>query len=248
MLCRERAGTVWYDETIHLSRYPAMNLPAAFFPLWVQWSTLLAALGLLGWAASRVRWRALDHVALNAWLGACVLTMAMWMMKGGFKPGLSFHLLGATILALMMGPWLALLALAIVLAGVTAYGVGDWMSLGLNFWLMAVLPVALVSGVLQLTQRLLPPNLFIYVFVCAFLAGGASLFAVGLAGIAVLGLAAAYPWDELLTEALPFYFLLSWSEAFTTGLIMAILIVYRPQWVATFDDSRYLDDKSDPGV
>lgn len=225
-----------------------MNLPAAFFPLWVQWSTLLAALGVLGWAVSRSAWRTLSHVTLNAWLGACVLTMAMWMMKGGFKPGLWFHLLGAAILTLMMGHWLALLALAIVLAGVTAYGLGDWMSWGLNFWLMAVVPVTLVSVVLRLTQRWLPPNLFIYVFVCAFLAGGASLFATGLAGVAALGLAGAYPWEELLTEALPFYFLLSWSEAFTTGLIMAILIVYRPQWVATFDDSRYLDDNSDPGA
>jgi uncharacterized membrane protein len=38
---------------------------------------------------------------------------------------------------------------------------------------------------------------------------------------------------------------LSWSEAFTTGLLTAVLVVYRPQWVATFDDARNLNDKPD---
>ncbi|VEB41807.1 Predicted membrane protein [Chromobacterium violaceum] len=56
-------------------------------------------------------------------------------------------------------------------------------------------------------------------------------------------MAGAYPWDGLLGEALPYYFLLSWSEAFTTGLLLAVLTVYKPRWVSTFDDGRYLGGK-----
>jgi uncharacterized membrane protein len=39
--------------------------------------------------------------------------------------------------------------------------------------------------------------------------------------------------------------LLSWPEAFTTGLMLTLLVVYKPQWVSTFDDERYLNDKMD---
>jgi uncharacterized membrane protein len=63
--------------------------------------------------------------------------------------------------------------------------------------------------------------------------------------VLTLAMAGAYQSDFLLYEALPFYFLLSWSEAFTSGLLIAILVVYRPHWVASFDDARYLNDKPD---
>ena len=61
-----------------------------------------------------------------------------------------------------------------------------------------------------------------------------------LLGVSVLALADAYRPDYLFGDALSFYFLLSWSEAFTTGLMLAIFVVYKPHWVATFDDRRYL--------
>jgi uncharacterized membrane protein len=36
---------------------------------------------------------------------------------------------------------------------------------------------------------------------------------------------------------------MSWAEAFTSGALITVLVVYRPQWVTTFDDRRYLDGK-----
>jgi uncharacterized membrane protein len=39
---------------------------------------------------------------------------------------------------------------------------------------------------------------------------------------------------------LPFGLLLAWGEAFLSGLLTAIFVVYEPRWMATFDDSRYL--------
>lgn len=217
-----------------------MNFPAHLFPVPLLIASALLMLGLLAFSAIKVCWRALDHHALNAWMGATVLVLALWLLKGGIKPGLSFHLLGATILTLMMGPWLALIALAVVLMAALAGGIGDWASLGLNWLVMAAVPVGLTSLVLRLARRWLSPNIFIYIFVNAFITGGASYFAAALAGIGVLALVGAYPTEYLYGEALPVYFLLSWSEAFLTGLITAILVVYCPRWVSTFDDARYL--------
>ena len=93
---------------------------------------------------------------------------------------------------------------------------------------------------LRLAQRYLPAHLFVYVFVNAFLAGGLSLIVAAASGMALLWLLGVYDWPYLLDNALPFYFLLSWSEAFTSGLVLSIMVVYRPQWVRSFDDSRYL--------
>lgn len=217
-----------------------MDLPAVLFPFWVLYGAIALAGVLLGYAASRVRWRTLDAAACNAWMGACVLLLGLWLLKGGLKPGLSFHMLGATVLTLLMGPWLALLALAVMLLAMAAGGHGDVLALGLNWLCTAALPVAFSAGLLQLARRRLPTQLFVYVFINAFIAGACSLLLSAAAGMLTLGLTGAYGWEYLLDEALPFYFLLSWSEAFTSGLTIAILVVYRPHWVGTFDDQAYL--------
>ena len=51
---------------------------------------------------------------------------------------------------------------------------------------------------------------------------------------------------EALRQALEyarFLPLLMPSEAFITGMLMSILLVYHPGWVATFNDHRYIDTK-----
>ncbi|KZE25949.1 energy-coupling factor ABC transporter permease [Crenobacter luteus] len=217
-----------------------MNLPAHLFPALFLWCACAAALAGLCVAAWRADAASLTPSRANAWGGAAVLTLLMWSLSGGFKPGLSFHLLGAAVLTLLMGPWRALIALAAILAVATATGGGGWLAIGLNWLTMAAVPVGVVGAALWLARRFLPANLFVYVFVNAFLAGGASFFASALAGVGALALAGAYEPDYLLLDALPFYFLLSWSEAFTTGFLLAVLVVYRPHWVSTFDDARYL--------
>ncbi|OHX15134.1 hypothetical protein BI343_01860 [Chromobacterium amazonense] len=219
-----------------------MDLSASLFGPWIAWLANALALAGLCVAAWRVPWRQLDAAALNAWMGACVFDLALWLLRAGLHPGLSFHMLGAALFTLLMGPWLALLALAAVQIGLAAGGHADWLALGLN-WLLTALPAVVLTGVgLHLARRFLPPHFFVYVFVNGFLAGGASLICAAACGLLVLGLAGVYPWDALLEEAVPYYFLLSWSEAFTTGLLLAVLVVYRPHWVATFDDERYLGD------
>ena len=160
--------------------------------------------------------------------------------QGGFAARLVVSFAGATVFTLLAGPWLALLALSLVQLVLVAAGLMDPLAIGLNVLLSYVPAVLLTTAVLHWARQRLAPNLFVYVFVNAFLVGAASLLLAAAAGLLALGLAGAYPVDHLLDEVLPFYFLLAWSEAFTSGLVMAILIVYRPQWVATFDDRRYL--------
>lgn len=218
-----------------------MNFVASQFPAWVLWGANGLSVLLLLFAASRVPWRQLDGRAANAWLGACVVLLGFWLGRAGLEPGLSFHLLGGTVFTLLMGPALALLALAAVLLGLAAGGQLEWLALGLSFLLSLLPPVLLTSLLLRLAQRRFAANVFVYVFVNAFLCGAASLLLAAACGLTALVLAGAYPLEHVLENALPYYFLLAWSEAFTSGLVLAILVVYRPHWVVTFDDARYLD-------
>lgn len=214
-------------------------LAGQFAQPWVWGANLVWGLLLL-LCVRKVAWRALPEAAVSAWCGACVVLLGFALARAGLQPGLSFHLLGATIFTLMMGPWLALLALSLVLVVLAAAGFLDPQALGLNALLSYAPVVALTSAVLRWARQRLAPNLFVYVFVNAFLTGAAGMLLAAACGLLALGLAGAYATDHLLENALPFYFLLSWSEAFTSGLVTAILIVYRPHWVATFDDRRYL--------
>ena len=34
--------------------------------------------------------------------------------------------------------------------------------------------------------------------------------------------------------------LMAWSEAFISGMLMTVMVVWKPQWVATFSDQKYL--------
>jgi len=68
----------------------------------------------------------------HVFLGASVLLMFLWTIRGGLAPGLGVHLLGATVLTLMFGWRLALLAMALALAGTAVYGLVGWTTLGVN--------------------------------------------------------------------------------------------------------------------
>jgi uncharacterized membrane protein len=66
------------------------------------------------------------------------------------------------------------------------------------------------------------------------------MIAVGVATALLFLGAGVYPIEHLLTQYLPFYVLMGWSEAFISGMLVTIMVVWRPQWVATFSDERYL--------
>ena len=53
----------------------------------------------------------------------------------------------------------------------------------------------------------------------------------------------AYPDEQLIEESLQYIPLFMFPEAFVTGMLISIFVVYRPNWVTTFDDERYIKGK-----
>lgn len=219
-----------------------MNLTDALLPAHFQWVWLVFALvlGSIVWMAP---WRMLSKPGiLNLLLGACVLVLFYWQVKAGIRPGLNLHLLGATLLTLLFGPWFALLAIMLVLLLTTVWD-GAWYAFAINYLLMGVVPVSVSWLIYRLADSRLPNNLFVYVFINAFIGAAVAMVATGLAITLVLSAIGAYRWDDLVHTYLPYFLLMGWSEAVTTGMMMTLMVVYKPHWVATFDDKHYIDNR-----
>ncbi|HEX5803576.1 MAG TPA: energy-coupling factor ABC transporter permease [Azospira sp.] len=192
----------------------------------------------------RAPWRRLaDPSRFNAWLGTIVVLVLLWSLNAGIKPGLSLHLVGAAVLALTFGPGLAFVGVCAALLGVTLNGAAGWVSFAANALLMGGVSVAVSRGVLRFSERFLPRQLFVYLFANGFFGAALSILAVGFAASGLLVAAGAYSADYVLGEYLPYVGMLAFSEAWLSGMVLTLLVVYRPQWVATFEDSRYLRDR-----
>lgn len=221
-----------------------MNLPDTLLSeewYWAAWAVWLPFFARSLW---RAPWRRLkDGGQLNVWLGMIVLLTLIWSLKAGVKPGLGFHLLGATVFTLSFGPHLAFIGLSFVTAGITLNGAAGPFAYAANALLMAGLGVVFSQISYWFFSRRLPSHFFIYIFVNGFLGSALTMVSVGFAVTVFLALVGVYEWGYLITEYFPYFFLLAFSEAWLSGTVMTLFVVYRPSWVITFDDSRYLVDK-----
>lgn len=222
-----------------------MNLSTEQFSVAWHVLALAATLAVLVWCWRTAPWGEIrpEGTRTHVVMGVAVLLMPLWTMKAGIKPGLDLHLLGAMASTLILGPQLAIAAMALTLTGVTINGALAWQAWPINFLLMVVWPVAVAAVVHRLVERRLPNHFFVYLFVGSFLGAAITVMTQGLLSSLALNLAGAYPLDYLAANYLPYFLLLGFAEAWLTGMTMTLLVIYRPQWVASFDDRRYLLDK-----
>ncbi len=210
----------------------------------LSFGELLAALVALGaclaWALTGAPWTRLrDAEQSHVFLGTIVAVAALWSISSAIGALPRLHLLGATLMVLMFGPHFAVIGMsaAVVLSAVVA---PEGLPLAAVRALMGgVLPVAVSYGVLRLCEKKLPANFFVYVFGAAFFGGAAAMIATGIAAAGLLALhaPAALPADTPLTAVL---LMLGFAEATLTGMLATLMAVYRPRWIGTFSDERYL--------
>jgi len=200
---------------------------------------------LFGWAVLTAPWRALkkNSKRLHVFLGSTVFLLIIWQMKAGLDPGLSYHLLGGTLFVLMFGWQLAFVGVSLVLLGSTLNGNADLAALPLNGLLMVAVPVFLSYGFLRFAVRYMPHNFFVYILGNGFFTGGVSmLLTVGSASVLMV-CCSGYTYEMLRESYLPFAPLMTFAEAFFTGMLAASMALFQPDWIVTFDDRRYLAGK-----
>lgn len=219
-----------------------MNFPYPLLPpvlYWLAWPIWLA---LLGWAMARAPWAVLrDEGRLHLWLGMIVVLILLWSLKAGVQPGLDLHLTGIMVFSLVFDTPLAFLGLDLVLLGITLNGVLAWPAFALNALASIALGLGLAALIRRLVDAVLPGHFFVFVFCKAFFGAALVLIGLGVGAVCLYGLTGIYPWSRLLEDYLPYYLLLGFSEAWLSGMVLTLLLVYRPEWVGTFDPAVYSD-------
>ena len=206
---------------------------------------MLAAFCLLLIAAlvfNRDFWRDLQQKAVPwpvAGASVCVLAL-LWQTDATVLDALSIHFLALTSLVLLFGLRLSCLLFVLVMA---------------LQWLMTTLPLdqllwnlvfswlvlALNYAVYLLCFHYLKRQLFIYLFVGAFLNS-----ALGLVVFMLLQAwlqADQYSSHQLYEGYLIFIPLAALPEALLNGMAMTLLVIYKPEWVYTFYQRIYLSEK-----
>jgi uncharacterized membrane protein len=163
-----------------------------------------------------------------------------WHLKVTVDDGLAIHLLGTSILTLMFRWQVALMANALILTGITLSSSADVAAFAMNGLITGVVPVMITYLIWRLNERLLPANYFVYIFVCAFLAAGLSILASGVISYEILKHIDNQLIEETLDQYIMIFIPIMYPEAFITGGVISVFVIYKPEWIATFDDRRYL--------
>jgi uncharacterized membrane protein len=202
----------------------------------------VVAAAVVAIAALTAPWRAWleDRERQWVWLSSLALLVAVWSMKAGITPGLSVRFLLVTALTLMHGWQLAVIGSVLVLGVLDFTGQAAWESFGANLLCMAILPALVTARFHELVHARLPHNYFIYFFVTVFLGAAIAYNLAGLVRVALLAMSGSLEAAHAGPEYFAILPLMSFGEAFVNGMVMAMVVVYRPKWVMSFDDRLYL--------
>ncbi|KLI99464.1 energy-coupling factor ABC transporter permease [Luteimonas sp. FCS-9] len=210
-------------------------------PLWCQALAWAGAAAVLARAAPTLRAhvRAADADALRVLLVAAAALAGMRWFNTAALQGVMLHFLGATIATLMFGAGTACWTMAAVSLSGVLLGAA-WQGWAVDFLVTGALPVAVTALASRAALRWAPRNIFVYVMLNAFAAAALAMAASMLAKAAVTAWAGGRTVEAYLA-ATP---LLMFAEAFFAGTVMALVVVYRPHWCASFDDRDYLWPKA----
>lgn len=209
----------------------ALHIPDGFLSGGVALVTAVFAIAAVGWGL-RVADRDLDEskVPLLGVLAAFIF--ATQMLNFPVAGGTSGHLLGATLAAVLLGPWLACLVMAVVITTQAfAFADGGVTALGANVLNMGVLGALLAGLIIGAAVRAFSPGRG------AFLAlvGVVSWLSVMVAAAATsvqLALSGTVPLGTSLAAMLGVHALIGIGEVvITVGAVSAVLAA-RPDLVA----------------
>ncbi len=202
---------------------------------------LAGALPALAIAIATAPWRSWlgrtdrQHV----YLGGLVLLVIVWSLRAGVTPGLTLQFLLVSTVTLMHGWSLAVIGIGVVL-GVDGLQHGDLAAWPANLLCFGVVPATTTILVHRLVQDHLPHNYFVYFFGTVFAGSVLAFCLASLARLALLWFAGSLPHAQVAEELFLLLPMMGLAEAFLNGLIMAVAVVYTPEWVRSFDDRLYL--------
>lgn len=193
----------------------------------------------LALAVSTRPWRALTDAGPPwPWLAWLALMPWLWSADRLVAIPAAQPLSGACLLMLMAGWPMAVLAMLPV-AVATAW-LGDLgLAGGLHrlVWL-GLLPATLGMVLGAAVRRWLPHHLMVYILGRGFIGTALAGTLTGALAAVLDGAAQAggLSWEELTLGRM----LAAWGDAWLCGVLVAIFVAFRPQWLSTYTDRLYL--------
>ena len=197
---------------------------------------------LLLWAVWRAPWVELftDRRRQHLLFGTIFALFALWLVRRDFDTGVSYHFIGMTAVTLLLDWPLAIVGGLVAQVGLVALGRQDLAAMGVNGLLLIGLPVLVTEGVAILVERAQPKNLFVYIFCSGFFAAALATLLCLLASLGWLWLDGIFVMPEWLSDFIGYLWLIIFPEAFINGMVISALVVFCPEWLETFNRTRYL--------
>lgn len=170
-------------------------------------------------------------------LATLVVLPWLWALPTLHRMPLQLQWSGACLVMLMLGWPLAIPALVAVggIAAVLSPSL-DWAdAVGTIAW-QGVVPASLALALGAVIRRLIGTQPFVYVLGRAFLGTAVCLFLAN-----VLGQWSGHSLPGVEGDlSLVARWLMAWGDAFVTGMLTAIFVAFKPEWLATWSDRLYL--------
>jgi cobalt/nickel transport system permease protein len=216
-----------------------MHIPDGFLSPEVAGANAVVAATAVGIGLRRAGTRLDDRqVPLLGVTGAFVF--AAQMLNFPVAGGTSGHFLGAALATILLGPWLACLVLAVVLATQSfVFADGGVSALGANVVDMGVLGGLVVGGLMIAARRLLPRRRAVLLGVAA--TGAWLAVMAGAAGASAwLAVSGTVPLGTVLPAMLAVHAVIGVGEAIITVAALSALMATRPDllgaWAAPAGD------------
>ncbi|KJK01548.1 membrane protein [Pseudomonas sp. 21] len=199
-------------------------------------------LPIVAWAIWRAPWLELvsdfrrQHLVFGTMLGLFML----WLVRRDFASGVSFHFIGMTAVTLLLDWPLAVLVGLVAQLGLCAIGRQDWAAMGVNGILLVLIPVVITELAAIFVERRQPRNLFVYIFCSGFFPAALAAVCSLLLGLGLLWMDGLFPMPPWIEDFIGYLWLIMFPEAFINGTIVTGLVVFYPDWLETFNRTRYL--------
>ena len=164
----------------------------------------------------------------------------LWLVRRDFDTGVAYHFIGMTAVTLLLDWPLAMVGGFAAQLGLLVLGRQDLAALGVNGLLFIALPVAITEACAVLVERAQPKSPFVYIFCSGFLAAALASLLCLLLALAVLWYDGIFEMPIFLEDFIGYLWLIIFPEAFINGMIISALVVFSPQWLETFNRTRYL--------
>jgi len=155
--------------------------------------------------------------------------------------GLIFHFYGASLLTAMFGPAIALTILfPVAFLGIFIFQ-GGMIEAAQHYLMVCVLPTFFAYLSIQVIHKHIPKHLFVLILGNGYVAAFMSVILSGTVLLIGKMLFAGAGTHIDLEGWLLGLIIIAFMEGSLSGMLLAIFLIYRPNWVSTYNESAYMN-------